>query len=96
MVLVLGISLLGKDRVNKDVKEIIKQCGKDPKCFSLVRQIQVLDNEKWNTEPLLILRSQGISELRIARFRGEDGAYIVLMVPELSVDAGLVRIFEGK
>jgi len=96
MVLILGLPLWGKDKMNKDVKEIMRQCGKDPKCSTLVRDIKVRDNEKWNTEPLLILRSAGIAELKIARFKGEDGAYIVLMIPELSTDIGLVRIFEGK
>lgn len=96
MALLFNMALLGRGKVNKDVKEIIKQCGKDPKCSTLVREIKVRDNQTWNTEPMLILRSAGIPELRIARFKGEDGAYIVLMIPELSTDMGLVRIFEGK
>lgn len=98
MVLMLSLisSLFGAEKANKDVKEIVKQCAKDPKCSTLLRDIKVMDNKVWRTEPLLILRSSQIVELKIARFKGEEGAYIVLMIPESSVDMGLVRIFEGK
>jgi hypothetical protein len=89
-------ALFGKDKMTKDVKEIVKACAKDPRCSTLVRDIKVRDGQKWNVEPLLILRSAQVPEMRIARFKGEDGAYIVLMIPELSTDMGLVRIFEGK
>jgi len=96
MAMLFNMALFGRDKVNKDVKEIVKQCAKDPKCSTLVREVKVMADKQWRTEPLLILRSAGISELKIARFKGEDGAYIVLLVPDSSVDMGLVRIFEGK
>jgi hypothetical protein len=107
LVILASSSLFGEDKMPKDVKLLVKLCGKEPGCSSLVRNIQVHECKKgvgsdpclkeWRIETLLIIRSVSVHELKLARFRGEDESlYIILQVPEMSVDAGLVRIFEGK
>lgn len=91
------MTALSEDKMDPEVKRILKACGKDPKCESVTRRITVYDGSAaHHEEPIVFIRTPSAGEMKIARFKGETGAYILMVIPDHEVDMALVRLFQGK
>lgn len=80
-----------------DLQEWYKGCSQMPGCKIIMRNFQVLDNDKtWLSEPMLIIRTTQTISLSLMRIKGHNMNYLVMFVPDSTVDTGLIRLLGGK
>ena len=80
-----------------EIQRWYQECGAVPGCKLISRNFKILEEgEKWKSETVLILRTSKVIDFSLARLQGKNGPYIVLMVPDHSIDIGLSKVLSGK
>jgi len=97
-VLSFGMSDERPSLADPDIKGWYQRCSQSPGCKIIARTVKILDErEQWNSEPILIMRTSTVIDISLARFKSPKGTiYLVLLVPDQSVDVGLIKLFGGK
>lgn len=80
-----------------DIQQWYKDCGQTPGCKMVSRNVKVLDGKEWSSNPILIIRTSAVIDVSVARFKSPKGTiYIVMLIPDSTVDTALIRVLQGK
>jgi hypothetical protein len=83
--------------VDPDLQEWYQSCSQTPGCKIILREFRILDSDKtWLTEPMLIIRTPQTISMSLARIKGAKQNYLVLFIPDATIDTALIKLLGGK
>jgi hypothetical protein len=102
MLIILALLTVGRASeqpalTDPDIQKWYQQCSQNPGCRIISRNVKILNDSGWQSEPVLIMRTPAVIDFSIARFKSAKGTiYIVLLIPDQAVDASLIKLLGGK